>query len=964
MLEFISKYQEGGLLDTEAMRKDIKNDTKFYKSGAYTSAGRKRVAAIQQIDDNQESGYKYSVNEETKTFNIVDSDGKKVEHTDGKGMYTNEGIGNPLYGTVGRTNIAKKEISKVIAGSSKYKIKLKPRVEEEKKPKSGTTSEPIKEGDIKGTANVAVGYRKNAEYELLKGKGPKFGSPKSSGKFPMGGGPIASGGGYNLKDGEVATDELNIFDSETPEDWDEWEKGVDGNIAKLYTSKNGYTETEGNTEDMKELAGLEAELERRKKDSSYKNVAMGNTTAEDIQASIDKIKAKGNGNYKDQANFTATSSLDYINDEIARLETFSWDSPNEKAVILSKLQEKKDNIINSYDTFVTDITADSFSKFYNGILPGTGDTSYYYDVQDKVVTDDTSTLAKNIDFRSGERISDWTNMDDTDIIYYETTLLKEANIDPKAFTAWFGTTGQEERYRGQKDTKEVFEGWIDMYKKSGFKYEEGKTYKKWVDPNKINPRSYQGKAKWDPFMGFSYKNGGVMELKPRQERVIKAQNGAVIDMITRGAPYNTSMLLTDNQVNDPIVKMQPRSTGQIAQAMPSGNLAVPTPIKAEPMSIEEQQQQLIDAGYDLGPSGADGKWGPMSQAALEEYSADQVAAKGEDTADIAPIKVSPKSAQGLELMEERPEEEFTLTPEELAGVTTPEKKTKTSWIEQKFKMEGEGETPTLLSRTGVNTPLGEVQYNDVAQYLFALRAKNKKLDEVDLNLQKHVDAGVPTVTAARDMDSGMLNEANQEISNIRSQYQGSDPVMNMISSNMAGEAKSAAKVNLISARAGYRRQEEDRVAGEQRVADQAASANLQQSNAVQNANNERTYQAELAIAQDKARRDSEFMNTVGSITTGMQSRANLRAAGDKQLQTGLANRDYQTAMGNYKSKYASALDYKSTVDAWGTQQQKDDANKELKKINDEMTAFEKKDREGILNEADKIDNGRRLIPRK
>ena len=36
-------------------------------------------------------------------------------------------------------------------------------------------------------------------------------------------------------------------------------------------------------------------------------------------------------------------------------------------------------------------------------------------------------------------------------------------------------------------------------------------------------------------------------------------------------------------------------------------------------SVKKMQQALINAGYDLGPSGADGKYGPATESAVRRY---------------------------------------------------------------------------------------------------------------------------------------------------------------------------------------------------------------------------------------------------------------------------------------------------------------------------------------------------------
>jgi hypothetical protein len=122
MLTFIQKYQSGGLIDTDAMKTSIKENSEFFKDGDYTAAGKKRLAAIKAIENNQSKGLRYEINDEEQTFKIVDRTGKELHDIEGRGMAMNEGRFNPLYGTIGKANIAKKEISSVISQASSFII--------------------------------------------------------------------------------------------------------------------------------------------------------------------------------------------------------------------------------------------------------------------------------------------------------------------------------------------------------------------------------------------------------------------------------------------------------------------------------------------------------------------------------------------------------------------------------------------------------------------------------------------------------------------------------------------------------------------------------------------------------------------------------------------------------------------------------------------------------------------------
>ena len=72
---------------------------------------------------------------------------------------------------------------------------------------------------------------------------------------------------------------------------------------------------------------------------------------------------------------------------------------------------------------------------------------------------------------------------------------------------------------------------------------------------------------------------------------------------------------------------------------------------ASDKNIKEKQQMLIDAGYDLGRTGADGLWGKKSQAAWKAYLADKAARESEEGQAAAKaaskVNVTPSSSAGL-----------------------------------------------------------------------------------------------------------------------------------------------------------------------------------------------------------------------------------------------------------------------------------------------------------------------------
>jgi len=114
MLEYIKKFDEGGIINVEAMRKDIKNDPRFFdkKNGNFTRSGKERLAAIEEISTVQDKGLKYKIND-NNTFDIVDKSGKITNTVEGKGIETGRKI-TPFYGTVNKEKRSKKEVSKLM----------------------------------------------------------------------------------------------------------------------------------------------------------------------------------------------------------------------------------------------------------------------------------------------------------------------------------------------------------------------------------------------------------------------------------------------------------------------------------------------------------------------------------------------------------------------------------------------------------------------------------------------------------------------------------------------------------------------------------------------------------------------------------------------------------------------------------------------------------------------------------
>jgi len=114
MLNYIKKSDNGSVIDVDAMRKDVKNDPRFFnkKQGSFTRSGKERLAAIEEISSVQDKGLKYNIHE-NNTFDIVDKTGKTVDTIEGKGVETGKHI-TPFYGMINKEKRSKKEVSSIL----------------------------------------------------------------------------------------------------------------------------------------------------------------------------------------------------------------------------------------------------------------------------------------------------------------------------------------------------------------------------------------------------------------------------------------------------------------------------------------------------------------------------------------------------------------------------------------------------------------------------------------------------------------------------------------------------------------------------------------------------------------------------------------------------------------------------------------------------------------------------------
>ena len=106
-LSLTKRFQQGGeLIDTQAMKEDVKKDPSFYKNGIYTNAGRKRLASIQTIEDDQKAGLLYK--KEGDTFSITPEGNEDLK----RGLGVNE---TGLMAFLSPKISAQKDMSKLMA---------------------------------------------------------------------------------------------------------------------------------------------------------------------------------------------------------------------------------------------------------------------------------------------------------------------------------------------------------------------------------------------------------------------------------------------------------------------------------------------------------------------------------------------------------------------------------------------------------------------------------------------------------------------------------------------------------------------------------------------------------------------------------------------------------------------------------------------------------------------------------
>ena len=168
MFNLIVKFDNGGVIDVDSLRTDVKNDPRYFdkKKGVFTKSGKERLAAIEEINSVQEKGLKYSINDKEATFKIVDKSGNTVNPNEGRGVEIGKSI-SPFYGLINKEKRSKKEVSSIL---SNVKFKSEPDITEKIKErvsasenKTSSVSEQKPNVAVIGTQSVSSTPNKGNE---------------------------------------------------------------------------------------------------------------------------------------------------------------------------------------------------------------------------------------------------------------------------------------------------------------------------------------------------------------------------------------------------------------------------------------------------------------------------------------------------------------------------------------------------------------------------------------------------------------------------------------------------------------------------------------------------------------------------------------------------------------------------------------------------------------------------------
>jgi len=159
MFNLIVKFDNGGVIDVESLRNDVKVDPRFYdkSKGVFTKSGKERLAAIEEIHSVQEQGLRYNVDDTKSTFKITDKNGVTVNPTEGRGVEVGKSI-SPFYGLINKEKRSKKEVSSILS-NVKFK-KDETKISDELAKREASKKEVAKVTPVKSASEEVINEEK------------------------------------------------------------------------------------------------------------------------------------------------------------------------------------------------------------------------------------------------------------------------------------------------------------------------------------------------------------------------------------------------------------------------------------------------------------------------------------------------------------------------------------------------------------------------------------------------------------------------------------------------------------------------------------------------------------------------------------------------------------------------------------------------------------------------------------
>ena len=989
MYSFLRKYQSGGTLDVTAMRDDVSNNSEFFRDGNYTRKGRSRLKAIQDIDDNQNKGLKYRIDDKDKSFKVVNSRGEPVSDTGGHGIGGGEKI-RSSYGMFSRSKRGKKEVSTIMGDASKYlRDDPEPVSLHESDPvdPGNIITEPIKEGEdtsdldvvsdeVKANPDTPVVETKkpirdervyNAQVKLKEagfdpgvldgvyGPKTKAAEDKYRAKIALnnGSGDLVDNTVEIPDDGILVEGDLinplfadNSKSYSVPENYKKFFADVDANLVSLYSSEIDDTNDAGG--DAK-VANLREELRRRDNNEapsgSYKDLDRGA-----IQDAIIKINGARVNTKQRQVTSSSQNTLDYLDNiigikkEEARKAGLNVVSAEDKAYlyeqnrVLDILRSRKVNVVSNLNRYKSTGSNDaSYVDFYQGNTLSKKNTKVWDKTRSKVV--DRAVYMKEraeVDKLSNklQGITDlsWMRGDERD--KFKDVINKKDSLNSESMNYKGLVDDALRNYTTSSDRPMFYRLDTDEY----IKGDNGIGFREFVDKAGIKGSDMLSDPKTLVGLYNRFNNGDIKDprvfLKNRFEKLSKEANytsdktiSSPYDMreYTYGKKYgfikneeegketntryigDTSFLNKDKKVEKKkkggILKYQQgdkvtyMGAEYTAEEMADMKRMEAAKNKAK-IAADAEEQRLRTNTIDITGLNKPNTVGPVTSNTNTGLPNFMNRNSTSNTTGNTPISTTPKPETYQENIDrilgigaKSDKSEGGLYTDS----TNPPVAKKPKWYDK-----------TVVSTTGINTPFGEIQYNDAAQLALAYNAKNKKYGDVPVVLKNYVNKGSRDVLSARDKDSASINQANKQINKLSSGYVGSDPIISMIANQITGNKKNEASTNLIVKRGDYRRQEEDRVAREMETKRMQQSADAQGQNDTLYQN--RLTQAKATEARINADRDRDtaFNETIGSLLSNMQGRANANSKMSKQFLTETEVEDKRIADATAEKEYKRA----------------------------------------------------------